>query len=80
MTADNTGEPVSLVVGYLFAGRVSGAEEFRIFYCENRLQLTRQSTVTDGGCKGNEPCTSYSRTFTIHKYGYGKLRTSSRTT
>ena len=24
-----------------------------------------------GGCKGNIPCTSYSRTFTIHKYGYG---------
>ena len=22
-------------------------------------------------CKGNEPCTSYSRTFTIHNYGYG---------
>ena len=22
-------------------------------------------------CKGNIPCTSYSRTFTIHKYGYG---------
>ena len=24
-----------------------------------------------GVCKGNEPCTSYSRTFTIHNYGYG---------
>ena len=22
-------------------------------------------------CKGNKPCTSYSRTFTIHNYGYG---------
>ena len=21
-------------------------------------------------CKGNKPCTSYSRTFTIHNYGY----------
>ena len=31
MTADNTGEPVFLVVKYLFAGRVSRAEEFRIF-------------------------------------------------
>ena len=24
-----------------------------------------------GGVKGNKPCTSYSRTFTIHNYGYG---------
>ena len=22
-------------------------------------------------CKGNKPCTSHSRTFTIHNYGYG---------
>ena len=28
----------------------------------------RQSTVTDGGCKGNVSCTPYSRTFTIHKW------------
>ena len=28
----------------------------------------QQSTVTDGGCKGNVSCTSYSRTFTIHKW------------
>ena len=35
----------------------------------------RQSTVTDGGCKGNVSCTSYSRTFTIHKYGYGTAYT-----
>ena len=26
-------------------------------------------------CKGNEPCTSYSRTFTIHNYGYGTAYT-----
>ena len=25
--------------------------------------------------KGNEPCTSYSRTFTIHNYGYGTAYT-----
>ena len=36
------------------------------WYDENR-----SFTRTKGSCKGNEPCTSYSRTFTIHNYGYG---------
>ena len=34
MTTDSTGEPVTLVVGYLFAERVSTCIEFRIFYRE----------------------------------------------
>ena len=45
----------------------------------NRLQLTAVYCHRRG-CKGNVSCTSYSRTFTIHNYGYGKLHTSSRTT
>ena len=75
MTADNTGEPVFWWLNIYLRKESQRAEEFGIFYRENRLQLTRQSTVTDGGCKGNVSCTSYSRTF-----GYDKLRTSSRTT
>ena len=36
------------------------------------LTTTSLPTVTvEWACKGNEPCTSYSRTFTIHNYGYG---------
>ena len=29
-----------------------------------------QQRIVEQICKGNEPCTSYSRTFTIHNYGY----------
>ena len=58
------------MVQYLLAERVSTCRRIWNFYREigNRR---RQCTVTDGECKGNKPCTSYSRTFTIHNYGYG---------
>ena len=56
MTTDDMVKTCILVVQYLFVGRVS----------------TYGSLLSPtGGVKGNEPCTSYSRTFTIHNYGYG---------
>ena len=40
----------------------------------NNPKTNKKETTIERGdplCKGNVPCTSYSRTFTIHKYGYG---------
>ena len=74
MTADNTGEPVIWWLNIYLREESQRAEEFGIFIVKIGYSW-RQSTVTDGRCKGNVSCTSYSRTF-----GYGKLRTSSRTT
>ena len=74
MTADSTGEPVPWWFDIYLREESERAEEFRIFIVKIGYSR-RQSTVTDGVCKGNVSCTSYSRTF-----GYGKLRTSSRTT
>ena len=36
-----------------------------------RLSNSSSGSDSSTSCKGNEPCTSYSRTFTIHNYGYG---------
>ena len=33
--------------------------------------MSRPTTTSWWFYRGNEPCTSYSRTFTIHNYGYG---------
>ena len=48
-----------------------------VVYEPNRPQEGAQPVHGSGAevqdhdpCKGNEPCTSYSRTFTIHNYGY----------
>ena len=45
-------------------------EEFGIFIVKS---VTADGSLLSptGGVKGNKPCTSYSRTFTIHNYGYG---------
>ena len=40
MTADNTGEPVFWWLNIYLREESQRAEEFRIFYRENRLQLT----------------------------------------
>ena len=41
------------------------------------VELHKEHHLRTAGriCKGNEPCTSYSRTFTIHNYGYGTAYT-----
>ena len=39
-------------------------------HCRGKMSLFSYSQ-----CKGNIPCTSYSRTFTIHNYGYGTAYT-----
>ena len=43
---------------------------FRVFCIASSL-YSSLAVFCSGECKGNIPCTSYSRTFTIHKYGYG---------
>ena len=70
MTTDDTEKPVFWWLNTYLRKESQRAEEFGIFYREIG-NSRRQSTVTDGGCKGNKPCTSYSRTFTIYNYGYG---------
>ena len=55
---------------------VNGFSSLRIKKKQTKLNAKRQQEQTRSNkkCKGNVSCTSYSRTF-----GYGKLRTSSRT-
>ena len=67
MTAGSTGEPVLWWLDIYLRDESQRAEEFRIFIVKIGYSW-RQSTVTDGVCKGNVSCTSYSRTFTIHKW------------
>ena len=61
MTAESTGEPVLWWLDIYLRDESQHAEEFRIFYRENRLQLTAVYCHRRG-CKGNVSCTSYSRT------------------
>ena len=74
MTADDTGKPVFWWFNTYLWEESQRAEEFRIFIVKIGYSW-QQSTVTDGGCKGNVPCTSYSRTF-----GYGILTWTTWTT
>ena len=71
-TKDNTGKPVFWVVHYWFVDRASTYRRIWIFlfgYHEigNRW---RQSTFTDGGCRGIISYTSYSRTNDCVYNGY----------
>ena len=70
MTTDDTGKPVFWVVQYRFVEESQRTEEFGIFVVKS---VTADGSLLSptGGCKGNKPCTSYSRT-----NGYGKLRTN----
>ena len=49
---------------YAWFTQRSSSKEFNLTTCKETEK-----------CKGNEPCTSYSRTFTIHNYGYGTAYT-----
>ena len=70
VTTDDTGKLVFWWFSTDLWEKSQRTEEFGFFFREIGNSWG-QSTVTDGGCKGSKPCTSYSRTFTIHNYGYG---------
>ena len=74
MTADDTGKPVFWWLNIYLREESQRAEEFGIFIVKIGYSW-RQSTVTDGWCKANVSCTSYSRTF-----GYGILTWTTWTT
>ena len=60
MTTDSTGQPVPWWFDIYLRKESQRAEEFRIFTVNKSVTA---DGVTDGGCKGNVSCTSYSRTF-----------------
>ena len=66
------GKPVLWWLDIYLRKESQRAEEFRIFTVNKSFTADRQSTVTDGECKGNVSCTSYSRTFLRYTNGYGK--------
>ena len=55
MTADSTGEPVLWCLNIYLRKESQRAEQFRIFYRENRLQLTAGLLSPTGGVKGMYP-------------------------
>ena len=69
MTTDDTGKPVFWWLNTYLQEESQRAEEFGIFIVKS--VTADGSLLSPTGCEGNEPCTSYSRTFTIHNYGYG---------
>ena len=74
MTTDDTGKPVFWWFNTDLLEESQRAEEFGIFIVKIGYSW-QQSTVSDGGCKGNVPCTSYSRAFC-----YGMLTWTTWTT
>ena len=68
MTADSTGEPVFWWLDIYLRDESQRAEEFRIFYRENRLQLTAVYCHRRGGVKGINPAPHTHEHFTIHKW------------
>ena len=68
MTADSTGEPVLWWLDIYLREESQRAEEFRIFYRENRLQLTAVYCPPTGGVKGMYPALHIHEHFTIHKW------------
>ena len=70
MTTDDTEKPVFWWLNTYLRKESQRAEEFGIFIVKS---VTADGSLLSptGGVKGVNPGTSYSRTFTIHNYGYG---------
>ena len=63
MTTDDTGKPVLWWLDIYLRNESHVQKNLEFLLDGSLLSPT-------GGVKGMNPCTSYSRTFTIHNYGY----------
>ena len=79
LTTDSTGQPVPWWLDIYLRKESQRAEEFRIFTVNKSVTADGSLLSPTGGVKGMDPAPH------IHEHlrytnGYGKLRTSSRTT
>ena len=79
MTSDSTGQPVPWWLDIYLRKESQRAEEFRIFTVNKSVTADGSLLSPTAGVKGVYPAPHIHEHFTTHK-GYGKLRTSSRTT
>ena len=79
MTTDSTGQPVPWWFDIYLRKESQRAEEFRLFTVNKSVTADGSLLSPTGGVKGMYPAPDIHEHFTIHN-GYGKLRTSSRTT
>ena len=79
MTTDSTGQPVPWWFDIYLRKESQLAENSEFFTVNKSVTADGSLLSPTGGCKWNISCTDIHEQFTIHN-GYGKLRTSSRTT
>ena len=79
MTTDSTGQPVPWWFDIYLRKESQRAEEFRIFTVNKSVTADGSLLSPTGGVNRIHPVPDIHEQFMIHN-GYGKLRTSSRTT